>query len=65
MWWEKPEEKLISILEELDIGLNSFCTLGKAYQTGDFNAATTLDKGDLRNIFLLFSEKTLAESILN
>lgn len=59
LWWRRPEEELISTLEELGIGFVPFSPLGKGYLTGSFNAKTTFEQGDLRNILPRFTPEAL------
>ena len=60
LWWRRPEEELIPTLEELGIGLVPFSPLGKGYLTGNFNADSTFEKGDFRNILPRFTSEALA-----
>ncbi|MEK4435724.1 MULTISPECIES: aldo/keto reductase [Paenibacillus] len=59
LWWRRPEEELIPALEELGIGFVPFSPLGKGYLTGSFNAKTTFEQGDLRNILPRFTPEAL------
>ncbi|QOS82726.1 aldo/keto reductase [Paenibacillus sp. JNUCC31] len=59
LWWRRPEEELIPALEEFGIGFVPFSPLGKGYLTGSFNAKTTFDQGDLRNILPRFTPEAL------
>ncbi|WP_164764172.1 aldo/keto reductase [Paenibacillus illinoisensis] len=59
LWWRRPEEELIPALEELGIGFVPFSPLGKGYLTGSFNAGTTFEQGDLRNILPRFTPEAL------
>lgn len=59
LWWRRPEEELIPTLEELGIGFVPFSPLGKGYLTGSFNAKTTFEQGDLRNILPRFTPEAL------
>jgi len=49
MWWREPEEKVLPVLEELDIGFVPFSPLGKGFLTGAINEKTSFDKTDFRN----------------
>jgi aryl-alcohol dehydrogenase-like predicted oxidoreductase len=49
LWWRKPEEEIIPTLEELGIGLISFCPLGRGFLTGKIDDKTTFAKTDMRN----------------
>lgn len=48
LWWRRPEEGLIPMLEELGIGLVPYSPLGKGFLTGAIDASTTFAAGDLR-----------------
>src|SRR5271166_6200639 len=49
LWWRKPEEEVIPMLEELGIGLVAYSPLGKGFLTGKIDENTTFDKSDFRN----------------
>ena len=55
LWWRKPEEELISTLEELSIGFVPFSPLGRGYLTGKIDEKTAFDKSDFRNILPRFT----------
>jgi len=55
LWWRRPEEELLSTLEELGIGLVPFSPLGKGFLTGKIDEKTTFDKSDFRNIVPRFT----------
>src|SRR4029434_1726533 len=55
LWWRKPEEEVLPILEELGIGFVPFSPLGKGFLTGKINENTTFDSSDFRNIVPRFS----------
>jgi aryl-alcohol dehydrogenase-like predicted oxidoreductase len=55
MWWRRPEEELLSTLEELGIGLVPFSPLGKGFLTGKIDEKTKFDKSDFRNIVPRFT----------
>lgn len=55
LWWRKPEEEVISTLEELGIGFVPFSPLGKGFLTGKIDEKTTFDKSDFRNIVPRFT----------
>ncbi|MGD0280754.1 MAG: aldo/keto reductase [Dissulfurispiraceae bacterium] len=55
LWWRRPEEELLSTLEELGIGLVPFSPLGKGFLTGKIDETTTFDKSDFRNIVPRFT----------
>ena len=49
LWWRKPEEEVLPVLEELGIGFVPFSPLGKGFLTGKINETTTFDSSDFRN----------------
>ncbi len=59
LWWRRPEEELLSTLEELGIGLVPFSPLGKGFLTGKIDERTTFDKSDFRNIVPRFTPEAL------
>lgn len=63
MWWRKPEEELIPVLEELGIGLVPFSPLGKAMLAGRFTAATRFADDDYRSRVPRFSPDHMAHNI--
>lgn len=59
LWWRKPEDELLPMLEELGIGFVPFSPLGKGFLTGSINKETTFDKGDFRNIVPRFTQENI------
>src|SRR5438445_69158 len=55
LWWRKPEEEVLPILEELGIGFVPFSPLGKGFLTGKISEDTKFDKSDFRNIVPRFT----------
>ena len=55
LWWRRPEEELLTTLEELGIGLVPFSPLGKGFPTGNIGVKTTFDSSDFRNIVPRFT----------
>jgi aryl-alcohol dehydrogenase-like predicted oxidoreductase len=55
LWWRRPEEELLSTLEELGIGFVPYSPLGKGFLTGKINENTTFDSSDFRNIVPRFT----------
>src|SRR5436189_1023475 len=49
LWWRKPEEEVLSILEDLGIGFVPFSPLGRGFLTGKMSENTAFDSTDLRN----------------
>jgi aryl-alcohol dehydrogenase-like predicted oxidoreductase len=55
LWWRKPEEEIIPLLEELGIGMVPYSPLGKGFLTGKMDDKTELGKTDFRNQLPRFS----------
>jgi aryl-alcohol dehydrogenase-like predicted oxidoreductase len=55
LWWKRPEEEILPLLEELGIGFVSFSPLGKGYLAGTVTEDTTFDKQDNRSSFPRFT----------
>ena len=55
LWWKRPEEEIISTLDELGIGLVPFSPLGKGFLTGTITENTHFDQEDNRGSFPRFS----------
>lgn len=49
LWWREPETKIMSTLEELNIGFVPFSPLGKGYLTGKIDENTKFESTDFRN----------------
>lgn len=64
LWYRKPEEELLPLLEELGIGFVPFSPLGKAVLTGRFNAFTTFDKSDFRSSIPRFNSDNLKHNMI-
>ncbi|ALL06382.1 aldehyde oxidase [Pedobacter sp. PACM 27299] len=60
LWWRKPEDELIPVLEELGIGLVPFSPLGKGFLTGTISKDTQFEKNDFRNIVPRFTAENIA-----
>jgi aryl-alcohol dehydrogenase-like predicted oxidoreductase len=57
MFYREPENEIIPVLEELEIGFVPFSPLGKGFLTGTINADVALDKDDTRNMLPRFSKE--------
>jgi aryl-alcohol dehydrogenase-like predicted oxidoreductase len=49
LWWRKPEEEILTTLEELGIGFVPFSPLGRGFLTGKINESTNFVSTDFRN----------------
>jgi len=57
LWWRKPEDDVLPVLEELGIGFVPFSPLGKGFLTGTIDDTTTFDAGDFRNVVPRFTQE--------
>jgi aryl-alcohol dehydrogenase-like predicted oxidoreductase len=55
LWFRRPEQEVIPVLEELGIGFVPFSPLGKGFLTGKIDEKTTFAKDDFRNIVPRFT----------
>jgi aryl-alcohol dehydrogenase-like predicted oxidoreductase len=55
LWWRRPEEEVLPVLEELGIGFVPYSPLGRGFLTGKMSEATTFDASDFRNILPRFT----------
>ena len=55
LWWRRPEDEILPMLEELGIGFVPFSPLGKGFLTGSVTEKTTFDKEDNRSSFPRFT----------
>lgn len=55
LWWRRPEEEILSTLEELGIGFVAYSPLGRGFLTGAMDANTAFAKGDFRSALPRFS----------
>ncbi|MGD0958267.1 MAG: aldo/keto reductase [Methylomonas sp.] len=49
LWWRRPEQEVLPVIEELGIGFVPYSPLGKGFLTGKINENTTFDSTDFRN----------------
>ena len=59
LWWRKPEEEILPLLEELGIGFVPYSPLGKGYLTGVFNEKTAFDSTDFRSVLPRFTPEAM------
>ena len=59
LWWRRPEEEILPMLEELGIGFVPYSPLGKGYLTGKMNESTTFDSSDFRSLLPRFTPEAL------
>jgi len=49
LWWRRPEDETLAVLEDLGIGFVPFSPLGRGFLTGKIDENTSFDKSDFRN----------------
>jgi aryl-alcohol dehydrogenase-like predicted oxidoreductase len=49
LWWKRPEEEVLPMLEELGIGFVPYSPLGKGFLTGKITEETSFASTDIRN----------------
>src|SRR6187399_428688 len=59
LWWRKPEEEMLPLLEELGIGFVPFSPLGRGFLTGKIDENTTFSSSDFRNQLPRFKPEAL------
>ena len=59
LWWKRPEEGILPLLEELGIGFVAYSPLGKGFLAGSGTAETKFDAEDNRGSFPRFSPEAL------
>jgi aryl-alcohol dehydrogenase-like predicted oxidoreductase len=55
LWWRRPEDEILPLLEELGIGFVPFSPLGKGFLTGKMDAGTTFESTDIRSTIPRFT----------
>jgi aryl-alcohol dehydrogenase-like predicted oxidoreductase len=60
LFWREPEEEILGVLAELDIGLVPFSPLGRGFLTGRIDQATQFGEGDVRAILPRFTAEARA-----
>jgi len=55
LWWRKPEQEVLPLLEELGIGFVPYSPLGRGFLTGKMDENTTFDSTDFRNTLPRFT----------
>jgi aryl-alcohol dehydrogenase-like predicted oxidoreductase len=59
LWWRRPEEAVLPLLEELGIALVPFCPLGRGFLTGKIGGNATFGGGDIRSTLPRFTPEAL------
>ena len=55
VWWRKPEDEVLPMLEELGIGFVPFSPLGRGFLTGKIDENTNFSSNDFRNTLPRFT----------
>jgi len=55
LWWRKPEEEVLPVVEELEIGFVPYSPLGRGFLTGKMDENTAFDSTDFRNTLPRFT----------
>jgi aryl-alcohol dehydrogenase-like predicted oxidoreductase len=59
LWWRRPEEEVLPMLEELGIGFVPYSPLGKGFLTGKVDENTKYDSSDFRSTLPRFTPAAL------
>jgi len=49
LWWRRPEQEVLPVLDELGIGLVPFSPLGRGFLTGKMDENVAFDRSDFRS----------------
>lgn len=63
LWWRKPEQEIIPLLEELGIGMVPYSPLGKGFLTGKMDQSTELGDKDFRKQLPRFQPKAMEANL--
>lgn len=63
LWWRKPEQEIIPLLEESGIGLVPYSPLGKGFLTGKVDADTKFGQTDFRSQLPRFQPEALKANL--
>lgn len=55
LWWRRPEQEVLPMLEQLGIGFVPYSPLGRGFLTGKMDETTTFDSTDFRNMLPRFT----------
>jgi aryl-alcohol dehydrogenase-like predicted oxidoreductase len=59
LWWRRPEQEILPLLEELGIGFVPYSPLGKGFLAGKFDSKSTFDSTDFRSTLPRFTPEAL------
>lgn len=63
LWWRQPEDDILPVLEELNIGFVPFSPLGKGFLTGKVDATTQYGDDDFRSTVPRFNIENRAANL--
>ena len=63
LWWRKPEQEIIPMLEELGIGFVPYSPLGKGFLTGAIKEDTKFESNDFRSTLPRFAPEALKTNV--
>jgi aryl-alcohol dehydrogenase-like predicted oxidoreductase len=63
LWWKRPEEEVLPVLEELGIGFVPFSPLGRGFLAGSITEKTQFDKEDNRANIPRFAPEALKANL--
>jgi aryl-alcohol dehydrogenase-like predicted oxidoreductase len=63
LWWRKPEQEILPLLEELGIGLVPYSPLGKGFLTGKMDAETKFAGNDFRSQLPRFQPEAMKTNL--
>lgn len=59
IWWRRPEQEILPMLEELGIGFVPYSPLGRGFLTGKIDSNTTFGSTDFRSTLPRFTPEAL------
>ncbi len=63
LWWRKPEQEVIPMLEELGIGFVPYSPLGKGFLTGAIKEDAKFESNDFRSTLPRFTPEALKTNV--
>lgn len=63
LFWREPEDEILPLLEELNIGFVPFSPLGRGFLTGQVTAGTTFEEGDIRSKLPRFEQQAIEANL--
>lgn len=63
LFWREPEDEILPLLAELNIGFVPFSPLGRGFLTGQVTAGTTFEEGDIRSKLPRFEQQAIEANL--